>query len=344
MTSLHGGSECESESTNNSTRSEAPRTSKQSTMATGFTLTPPPPLEINDGNIAEKWKKFRLAWSNYVLATEVDKKSEAVQVATLLTVIGEEARDVYSTFDWFDEADKNKIAPVLQQFADYCQPRKNVPFERYRFKQRAQEAGESYDQYKTALRKLAEGCELHTITPEEILRDRLVFGICEVKVRERLLRESQLTLKKTDEICRASESTAAQLKEVSEGDTVSVVNFRKKLRRPRGKKKDTNDSTKECGNCGRMHEANTCFTRGKTCGNCGKLNHFAAVCRSGKRRVMKSEWSSVKALDQDTGHKDDSDEIYALNLGTSCVSSRTPVHSAMSSQFICTGKLLMILT
>ena len=48
----------------------------QSTMATGFTLPPPPPLEIHDGNVAEKWKKFRLAWSNYALATELNKKSE----------------------------------------------------------------------------------------------------------------------------------------------------------------------------------------------------------------------------------------------------------------------------
>ena len=211
MTSLHGGSESGNESTTSTPRSEG-TSSSQSTMATGFKLPPPPPLEIHDGNIAEKWKKFRLAWSNYSLATELNKKTEAIQVATLLTVIGEEARDVYSTFDWSDKGNKSKIEPVLQQFADYCQPRKNVPFERYRFNKRAQEAGESYDQYKTALRKLAEGCEFHTITSEEILRDRLIFGIRDVKVRERLLRESQLTLKKTDEICRASESTAAQLK------------------------------------------------------------------------------------------------------------------------------------
>ena len=282
-------------------------------MATGFTLPPPPPLDINDGNVAEKWKKFRLGWTNYALATELNKKSEAVQVATLLTVIGEDARDVYSTFDWSDEGDKTKMTPVLQQFADYCQPRKNVPFERYRFNKRAQEAGESYDQYKTALRKLAEGCEFHTITPEEILRDRLIFGIRDVKVRERLLRESQLTLKKTDEICRASESTAAQLKEVSEGsDMVSVVSFRKKFQRPRGKKGDTDDSTKECGNCGRIHEPNNCVARGKTCGNCGKLNHFAAVCRSGKRRDIKPD-SSVKAINQETDRGDDSDEIYVIS-------------------------------
>ena len=309
LTSLHGGSGCESEPITGRIRSET--TNGHSAMATGFILPPPPPLEMHDGNVAEKWKKFRLAWGNYALATELNKKSEPVQVATLLTVIGEDARDVYSTFDWPDEESKSKIGPVLQKFADYCQPRKNIPFERYRFNKRAQEASESYDQYKTALRKLAEGCEFDTITTEEILRDRLIFGICEVKVRERLLRESQLTLQKTDEICRASESTAQQLKEVSEGDTVNAVNFRKKSRRPRGKKGDTDETTKACSNCGRIHEANNCFARGKTCGSCGKLNHFAAVCRSGKRRDPQND-SSVKAVEQEFGLGEDSDEIYVV--------------------------------
>ena len=45
-----------------------------------------------------------------------------------------------------------------------------------------------------------------SITPDEILRDRLVFGMCNDKVREHLLHELRLTLTKTDEICRAAES------------------------------------------------------------------------------------------------------------------------------------------
>ena len=84
-----------------------------------------------------------------------------------------------------------------------------------------------YDQYRTALRKLAEGCDFQTITPEEILWDRLVFGIKDDKVREQLLCESNLTLSKTDEICRAAESMIAQMKVVghmdSLGTTVSAV-------------------------------------------------------------------------------------------------------------------------
>ena len=137
-------------------------------MTSGFSLPPPAPLDIHDLNAAEKWKKFKLAWSSYSLATELNKKSEKVQVATLFTILGEEARDVFSTFTgWNEEGDQDKIAPVLQKFAEYCQPRKNVPFERYRFNHRTQEVGESFDQYKTALRKLTDGCDFDTTTPEK---------------------------------------------------------------------------------------------------------------------------------------------------------------------------------
>ena len=143
----------------------------------------------------DKWKKFKRAWTSYSLATELSKKSELIQVATLLTVIGEEAPEVFSTFtDWTNEGDEAKIVLILAKFEAYCQPRKNIPFERYRFNHRGQEPGESYDQYRTALRMLAEGCDFQTITPNEILQDRLVFGIKYDKVRERLLRESTLTL------------------------------------------------------------------------------------------------------------------------------------------------------
>ena len=71
---------------------------------------------------------FRLARDNYSLATELNKKHEKVQVATLLAIIREEARDVYSTFtDLESEESKQKITSVLEKFAAYCQPRQNIP-------------------------------------------------------------------------------------------------------------------------------------------------------------------------------------------------------------------------
>lgn len=99
---------------------------------------------------------------------------------------------------------------------------KNIPFKRYRFNQRGQESGESYDQYRTALCMLAESCDFQTITPDEILPDHLMFRIKDDKVTERLLRESTLTLSKMDEICRAAESMTAQMKVVSDTSETAI--------------------------------------------------------------------------------------------------------------------------
>ena len=86
---------------------------------------------------------------NYRLATELNKKGEPVQVATLLTLIGKEAREVYSTFNnWAEDGDDKKIKPVLRKLGDYCALRKNIPFERYKFNCQVQEPGETYDQYR----------------------------------------------------------------------------------------------------------------------------------------------------------------------------------------------------
>ena len=90
-------------------------------------------------------------------ATELNKKHVKVQVASLLTIIGEKARDVYSTFtDWESEESKQKGTPLLDKFTAYCQPRRNILFECYiALTSGRKNPGLSYDQYKTELRKLA---------------------------------------------------------------------------------------------------------------------------------------------------------------------------------------------
>ena len=260
-------------------------------MASGYSLPPPPPLEIHGANTSEKWKRFYRAWSNYSVATELNKKPEPVQVATLLTVIGEEAREVFATFRWETEEDQTKIGNVIDKFKTYCEPRKNIPFERYRFNMRAQEPGESYDQYRTALRVLADSCGFSSITPDEILRDHLVFGIKDDKTRERLLREHNLTLTKTDEICRAAESMVSQMKIVNESSDTTVHAVKtppldkptRQTAQNQYKRPESQRLQRECWNCGQVHNVinrEGCPAFGKECRKCHKMNHFASRCRS----------------------------------------------------------------
>ena len=186
----------------------------------------------------------KLAWSNYSLATGLSDKDESVQVATLLTVIGEEPREVSSTFSgWENDGDDRKIVPVLGKFKKYCQPRRNVPFGRYRFNLRSQESGETY---RTAFRKIAKNCDFTSITADEILRDRLVFGTRDSKTRERLLRASDLTLKMTDEICRSAESMLAQIKVVEDSGPNNAVNAVKQRKTKPASSGQGNRRGKEC--------------------------------------------------------------------------------------------------
>ena len=184
-------------------------------------------------------------------------------------------------FEWSSEGDGKKIEPILQQFERYCKPRKHIPFERFHFNRRCQEPRESYDQYRTALCKLAEGCVFKAITPDEILWDCLVFGIRDSKTRERLLREPNLTLKRTDEICHAAESMTSQLKLVEDGQGTSVSAVSQSAES--GAIMPVPQSSPECCNCGRKHDTqrrDMCPAFGKTCRKCQKCNHFTVKCRS----------------------------------------------------------------
>ena len=119
-------------------------------------LPPPEALDLSGGNISANWKKFKQKYANYEIATGISSKDSAARVATLLTVIGNDAIDVFNTLTWHDEGDDKKIEKVLLKFEEHCEPKKNVSYERYKFFSRALESGESIDQYITILRKLCE--------------------------------------------------------------------------------------------------------------------------------------------------------------------------------------------
>ena len=60
------------------------------------------PLVLN-GNLKEKWKRFRQRFEVNLAATELDKKSEKVQACQFLHA---EALDVYNSFTWEEDDHK----------------------------------------------------------------------------------------------------------------------------------------------------------------------------------------------------------------------------------------------
>ena len=273
-----------------------------------FQIPPPDPLNLADGTAATNWRNWKAAWSNYTLATKLDKEAEERQVATLLAVIGNEANKVFRTFTWVNPDDAKKINSVLQKFEDHCIPRQNIIYERFKFFTRQQSTTETVDQYFTDLRQIAANCDWESLTPDQLLRDRIVTGIRDSSVRARLLREKKLTLEKALNHVRAVESTETQIKEMSIESSVQAVQFKpQRARAPqpgrnrsgdtsmnRGKKKNArptaennsrpSETLKDCKYCGRDHKKGKCPAYGQTCRNWQGINHFAAKC-SAKSRV-----------------------------------------------------------
>ena len=214
-------------------------------------------------------------------------------MSTLLSVIGEEAVKVFDTFAWSEGQSENNITDVLAKFDEYCEPRTQVIYERYRFNNRKQEQGESISAYVTEMRVIAKNCALEEITPDEILRDRLVLGVRDEKVRERLLRINDLALSKAIDICKAAEQTSQQLKLIATGtdESVGAVRAEQKNVPPQNTRRlrDSPINRPECRSCGYHHGNRQCPAIGQTCHKCGQKNHFQSKCRSTNPKVNNVE-------------------------------------------------------
>ena len=178
---------------------------------------------ILTGDLAEHWRQFKQEFKLYLIATGLDNKSVEQKIALLLYVAKSSAIEVYNTFtfDSTNEASSETFANVLDIFEKYCNPKKNITYERYIFFTRNQERSEPVESFVTDLMLKAKTCEFLTLR-DSLIKDRIVLGIISQRVRERLLREDDLTLQKAMQICHAAEATERQLNQL---DTEVTVNY-----------------------------------------------------------------------------------------------------------------------
>ena len=164
----------------------------------------PAELNLKNGNKSMNWKLFNQTWDNYEIASGLKDSTNEVRVATFLSTIGVEALEVYNTFDWEILEEEITIEDIICKFKKYCTPKVNLTYERYRFNTRKQQDGEDIDSYVTAFRVLANYCEFGVIK-DSLIKDILVLGVNDERLRESLLRDSDLTLDKAISSAQAAE-------------------------------------------------------------------------------------------------------------------------------------------
>ncbi|XP_016299061.1 uncharacterized protein LOC107655941 [Sinocyclocheilus anshuiensis] len=185
-------------------------------------IKPPGSLKLC-GNVDANWRTFKQQFTLYVSAIGQAEAADERKIAMLLTIAGVDAVEVYNTFNFEDEADQKKLDKVLEKVDAHCLSKKNETYERYVFRTRMQHEGEAFDCFLTDLKIKTKTCHFNELR-DSMIRDQIVFGICDKTVRERLLRESELTLDHAVELCQSSELARQQVMQFDVSSATSSPN------------------------------------------------------------------------------------------------------------------------
>ncbi|XP_064468421.1 uncharacterized protein K02A2.6-like [Ornithodoros turicata] len=248
----------------------------------------------------ESWKRWIVRWERYRVISGLQNQNADTQINTFLYAMGSEAEDVLVSLRLDDEEakDYNKLK---SRFEKHFIPRRNVIFERARFNQRSQLEHEAVEEFVTDLHRLAESCDFGSLK-DELIRDRLVVGLRDKNLSEKLQLDANLTLEKAVNTARQSETVKGQ-QPVVRGNGLSSstttpaldavtqhpcqgTNNSRRTRRPTprhsaGQSVQQRSACRWCGSA-QPHERAQCPAQGKQCILCQKLGHFATVCQSRK--------------------------------------------------------------
>ena len=103
---------------------------------------------------------------------------------------------------------------LVDKLTLHFSPPPSETVQRFRFHARVRKPGESITTFLAELRSLAEFCKFGP-SLEEMLRDRLVWGVGNEKIQTRLLGEAKLTYEKSMQLALSMETAAKNQKEIN---------------------------------------------------------------------------------------------------------------------------------
>ena len=135
---------------------------------------------------------------------------EAQKKALLLHLAGKDIKQIYKTLKGNDTDQYNAMCEKLDH---YFKPKKNITYERYIFKNIKQNEKESTVSFVTRLRKQAEYCAFSDVA--EAVKDQFISECHSVKLKQKLLKDREISIDKCVEIGRNMEISKQQAKEMS---------------------------------------------------------------------------------------------------------------------------------
>ncbi len=99
--------------------------------------------------------------------------------------MGKQAEPILSTLTFSAEEENDYYNAVVKRFDEHFVPKRSLIHDRACFHKRSQWSGKSVEAFVRCLYELAEFCEFGA-TKDEQIRDRIVIGIADINVSEKL--------------------------------------------------------------------------------------------------------------------------------------------------------------
>lgn len=278
---------------------------------------------------AENWARWRQRYQYYVDAADIDEKPRNKQIADLLHNIGDTGIEIYNTLDNLPILEKRTVKDILDAISLYYVPYKNTTYIRWLFFNECQSEHQKIDEFVLILRQRSKDCEFEQLT-ESLIKDRLIGGIRDKSMRERLLKDHNMTLNKAINLCRANEESKKQAKDMEDSSSIDVHAMRQNPGfTPKKKGNYTQDSRNyrqgsgnykqgsgnhtnnkdNCTRCGTTHQREKCPAYGFACHNCGKQNHYASMCTIKRKQDFRPRVHAVE-------REENSEDEYAFGINS----------------------------
>ena len=146
---------------------------------------------------------------------------------------------------------------------------------------------ETFDRFLLRLKTQAPDCELSTLK-DELIKDMIVIGTSDSRLKDQLLRKTDLKLADAVKYGKSAEVTRKNLALLKD-DSEKRVHQLSKINKKGAKKNDKSDSRKNrdevktdvinnCRFCSYSHKRGRCPAFNRKCNNCGEKGHFGNRC------------------------------------------------------------------
>ena len=159
----------------------------------------PPALDLSDClSLPKTWRMFKQRWNAYAAISGLTNMPEEYQVGMFVSAASDETLVIIKALPYGTSAERQKPSKVIELLEEFCLAGENVLFERHTFYKRSQGEDEPIENFITAIRTLAQTCNFtqdRKDSSDQMVRDRLLCGICDDSVHQRPLAKDKLDLK-----------------------------------------------------------------------------------------------------------------------------------------------------